>query len=76
MKEDSHAVVVDFEEGGERVELVGGADGGGGGVADVEAIAVGEEEFAFGGEGAFDVEVEFEFGEIVDKGVHQAYRSG
>ena len=43
-------------------------------MADVEAIAGGEDEFAFGGERAFDVKVEFEFRKIVDKGVHQAYR--
>jgi len=43
-------------------------------MANVEAIAVGEEQFAFGCEGAFDVEVQFEFGEVVDEGVHGAYR--
>ena len=40
-------------------------------MADVKLISFCEGEFKFGGQCAFDVQVEFEFGEVVDEGVHR-----
>lgn len=47
MEENVHSVVVDCEEGGEGVELVGGPDFGGGVMGKGDFVALGEEEFTF-----------------------------
>ena len=67
--QDGHVGVVDGEEGGEGVEGV--ADGAGfveGGRGDRQGVARGELADEVGLEGAFEVYVEFAFGEGGDEG--------
>jgi len=75
--QDGHVGVVDGEEGGEGVEGV--ADGAGfveGGGGDGERVARGEFADEVGLEGAFEVHVEFAFGEGGDEGGEVCGRGG
>ena len=62
--QDRHQGVVEVEEALQVVEEVGVAQLFGVGVGQVHAVAGGEREGQLGFEGAFDVEVEFGFGEV------------
>src|SRR5579859_1920330 len=69
-QQDSHSVVVDSEERGEGIELIRLADFLGSRVRKFNAISLGENKFSFRRKRSFDMEVEFDFWEAVDKGVH------